>query len=280
MDTNIWGNIMWNVLDELVRVLDPNREVPIDRKVIDPLGNIKVVGFRIMTQDEKQKYRKILTLLLYALRYILPCVYCRESFRVYIKELPPGESDNLVEWLWKIHNCVNHKLDHKCTLGLEKFEKRLLIWTSFVDCYQVWDLLTILSLNYPKSERAKDDKEFESKRSSYFIFMYALSILLQYVPSLSSMSCFMGFDTHVLVQEEKESKPGARLETDSSFEPGTRFVESKGNRTLTWLDTSDRIYFYEWIHTQKLNWANNQNKSPAEIQSMVLSERKFISSIL
>ncbi len=44
---------------------------------------------------------------------ILPCKYCRESYKQFVKELPPDVSgrNSLVEWFWKIHNKVNEKLE-------------------------------------------------------------------------------------------------------------------------------------------------------------------------
>jgi hypothetical protein len=40
---------------------------------------------------------------------ILPCKFCRNSTRRFIKELPYN-SANPAEWLYEIHNKVNHKL--------------------------------------------------------------------------------------------------------------------------------------------------------------------------
>ena len=48
---------------------------------------------------------------------ILPCRYCRDSYRQYIKELPIdnylGTRKKLAKWLYDIHNKVNYKLDIK-----------------------------------------------------------------------------------------------------------------------------------------------------------------------
>jgi len=44
---------------------------------------------------------------------ILPCKYCRESYKKFIREIPPDltNRDALVEWFWTIHNKVNEKLE-------------------------------------------------------------------------------------------------------------------------------------------------------------------------
>ena len=48
---------------------------------------------------------------------ILPCRFCRESYLKFVQELPPDvySRDTLVEWLWKIHNKVNDKLEDTYT---------------------------------------------------------------------------------------------------------------------------------------------------------------------
>ena len=50
-----------------------------------------------------------------SLGFIFPCVYCRNSYQDFIKELPLTDDvlssrDSLVKWLWDIHNKVNNKL--------------------------------------------------------------------------------------------------------------------------------------------------------------------------
>ena len=45
---------------------------------------------------------------------VLPCKFCRNSTRKYIKELPYDKSDP-ARWLYDIHNKVNHKLRSQCS---------------------------------------------------------------------------------------------------------------------------------------------------------------------
>jgi hypothetical protein len=47
--------------------------------------------------------------LFYAMKDVLPCKYCRESARQFIKELP--FDNNLALWLYRFHNKVNDKLN-------------------------------------------------------------------------------------------------------------------------------------------------------------------------
>jgi len=45
---------------------------------------------------------------------VLPCKFCRNSTRRFVKELP-YDRYNPGEWLYKIHNKVNHKLRSQCS---------------------------------------------------------------------------------------------------------------------------------------------------------------------
>lgn len=45
---------------------------------------------------------------------ILPCKFCRNSTRRFVKELP-YDSKNPAKWLFEIHNKVNHKLRTQCS---------------------------------------------------------------------------------------------------------------------------------------------------------------------
>jgi len=48
------------------------------------------------------------------LKDILPCIYCRQSYKAFLEEIPIEDSmDNfltLLEWTYKMHNLVNKKL--------------------------------------------------------------------------------------------------------------------------------------------------------------------------
>ena len=62
--------------------------------------------------------------------YTLPCKYCRESFRVFLLELPIDKHlacrKDLTRWLYKIHNKVNAKLRKQEMKAVEnKFEELL-----------------------------------------------------------------------------------------------------------------------------------------------------------
>ena len=44
-----------------------------------------------------------------SIQHVLPCIYCRRSYKKYITELPV-DTKHLTKWLYMIHNRVNEKL--------------------------------------------------------------------------------------------------------------------------------------------------------------------------
>lgn len=62
------------------------------------------------TQKDKKIYKKYFTLT----GDILPCKYCRQSYKEFIKELPIDDAlesrEKLTKWFYEIHNKVNGKL--------------------------------------------------------------------------------------------------------------------------------------------------------------------------
>jgi hypothetical protein len=77
MDTNFWGKDGWIMLHSISYGYDGD-------------------------------YLKYYKLFFKSIKYILPCIYCRKSYKKYIKEIPFELP--ITKWLYKIHNCVNDKL--------------------------------------------------------------------------------------------------------------------------------------------------------------------------
>ena len=69
------------------------------------------------SKKTKQIYKRYFTMT----GDILPCKYCRESYKEFIKELPLEPAlesrDKLTKWFYDIHNKVNNKLKKQ---GLNK----------------------------------------------------------------------------------------------------------------------------------------------------------------
>jgi len=85
MQTTKWGPHLWVALHTIVHNYNP--------KIHDP--KIYKRYFELTAE-------------------VLPCKYCRESFKQYMKELPIdpylGSQEDLTYWLYLMHNKVNNKL--------------------------------------------------------------------------------------------------------------------------------------------------------------------------
>lgn len=205
MDTYLWGPLLWRLLESITRVLNPAY-----------LGVNK-------SEFDTKAYKDRVLLLLYSLRYVLPCVYCRESYRRFISNLPPEEREDLWVWVWDVHELVNKKLDRPPILTLEKYEKRLMIWPTLLAPYQLWTLLTLLVLNYPKKGKESEDEEFKHKRCAYYIFFNSLTFLLPYIAGLENISTFISVTPTTISREDLE----------------------------------DRSNFCRWLTAHKNQWANS-----------------------
>ena len=87
MDTKFWGPDGWKLLHSITVKYPDN---------------------------PTKKDKKIYTLFFKSIAYVLPCIYCRISFKKYIREVPIhnflDNKKKLSEWLYLIHNKVNEKL--------------------------------------------------------------------------------------------------------------------------------------------------------------------------
>ena len=88
MDTTEWGPSGWPLFHAIAYYYDYYYE------------NIK--------EDYKKDYKNIKNFFK-SMIHVLPCIYCRRSYREYIIDLPVPSS-NLFEWSYHIHNKVNQKL--------------------------------------------------------------------------------------------------------------------------------------------------------------------------
>jgi len=90
MQTVFWGPPSWKFIHSVANNY-ANRDFPMDPEV-------------------KQHYKNFF----YGLRYILPCRYCRKSYKEFIQKLPIDEFLNYpngpLYWTYLIHNMVNNKL--------------------------------------------------------------------------------------------------------------------------------------------------------------------------
>ena len=85
------------------------------------------------------------------LHEVLPCVYCRESFKIFMTQMPDvGETiDNgtLDRWMYDMHSRVNQKLgvnDPEYERVKKRYTIRPLQWCPG----DVWDLIALFGINY------------------------------------------------------------------------------------------------------------------------------------
>ena len=76
-----------------------------------------VMGYPLKINEKKpedRKRKKKTKVFFETIGHIFPCIYCRESYQRFIKELPIDKfldsRRKLANWLYKIHNKVNKKL--------------------------------------------------------------------------------------------------------------------------------------------------------------------------
>ncbi len=94
MKTRVWGPSAWNFFFCCILGTYPEK---------------------IDIKDKKHlKLKKEFKNLFYSLCYIMPCIFCRESYTKFLKEMPVdshlGGRLSLANWLYKLKDKVNKKL--------------------------------------------------------------------------------------------------------------------------------------------------------------------------
>ena len=107
MNTKMWGPPGW----KLFHTVAFNYPLKID-----------------FSNKEQKKLSEDIKAMFENLQYTLPCKYCRESFKGFLKELPIepflGCEKALTYWLYCMHNKVNNKLrGQEWELFVEKLKK-------------------------------------------------------------------------------------------------------------------------------------------------------------
>jgi queuine/archaeosine tRNA-ribosyltransferase len=77
MDTAQWGPDGWKLLHSIACYYDNDNDNDKNIKNIKPF--LRSIG------------------------HLLPCIYCRRSYKKYISELPP-RNENVMKWMYDIHN--------------------------------------------------------------------------------------------------------------------------------------------------------------------------------
>jgi hypothetical protein len=161
MDTRFWGPDGWKLLHSITANY-PDHPSETDKHLYSTFFN--------------------------CIEYVLPCIYCRNSFKEYIskEKINLDNKRSLCEWLYNIHNLVNDKLrkqgnnDEPDPKFADIYNKYLL----YVDeinnsnCINMpgWDFIYCIFFNYPI-----DVKELNHERiRGYAIFLLTIFKILPF----------------------------------------------------------------------------------------------------
>jgi len=138
MDTRFWGRDGWKLLHSIAYSYN---------KVINEVMN-DVINDKDIYKHYKTFFKSI--------QYVLPCIYCRRSYKKYITEHPfPKEltQKELTRWLYIIHNCVNDKLRKQeyaieSDSSLKEVDKYYENYVKKIHCMIGFDFIYCILFNY------------------------------------------------------------------------------------------------------------------------------------
>lgn len=163
MDTRFWGPDGWRLFHSIV------------------------VGYPTNpTKLDKQIYQQFFE----SVGYVLPCIYCRNSFNQYIKELPLenwlDSRIQLSKWLYQIHHKVNQKLLNQglyvdLNNDFNKIHQHYLEYVKQINqnkCKDIpgWDIIYCILFNYPLQK----DKIDPIRHQQYIVFFNTLSYVIPF----------------------------------------------------------------------------------------------------
>lgn len=148
------------------------------------------------------------------LKYVFPCIYCRESFTKFTAELPPDDfledSISFSKWIYLLHNKVNAKLRGQGLLSeddppFEEIYQRYLSYVSNINnsnCIGMpgWDFIYSVILNYPEDMSAKDVTN--ERLAGYRIFIDTLPKVLPFDIAREILSSAEPFSPYLTNRKE------------------------------------------------------------------------------
>lgn len=110
------------------------------------------------TQKDKTEH----LLFFNTVQYILPCKYCRESFKEFVKQYPINNNldsrKKLSQWLYNIHNLVNNKLIKQGLLNTPNpsYKEVEKIYSEEIKTFR-WEFIYCVVFNYPHKKNLTSD---------------------------------------------------------------------------------------------------------------------------
>lgn len=127
MNPSVWGPQLWRIIADITYHSD-----------------------QLDYTDSKKSQKNVISWL-ESLKYLLPCVHCRESYTKYVNNFPPTKSvysGCLLSWSWVIHELVNDKLKKADRIPYDMYVRRMNAWTRAASPTEVVDFMWVLGLNY------------------------------------------------------------------------------------------------------------------------------------
>jgi len=151
MNPNVWGPIIWNVLNEICYKYDLLEE----RKKQNVLLKGSIKSF------------------FQSLQFILPCSKCRKSYIFYQDISPLNFNVSLTQWIYHIHNNVNSKRDtdvFNSELKFDIFVKRLNSYTEIASESNIIDIIFIISFPYIIPQNHTPEQK-QNRLYMFYIFL-------------------------------------------------------------------------------------------------------------
>lgn len=101
--------------------------------------------------DTIRAHKQDVVRFLHCLKDVLPCVYCRDSYAAFLRQLPDVglviDRGGMARWMFELHSKVNSKLGVKDP-EFERVQKRFAIRPVQWCPGDVWDLIALFGINY------------------------------------------------------------------------------------------------------------------------------------
>jgi len=154
--------------------------------------------------EDREDKVKIIKRFFKSIQHVLPCIYCKRSYKQYIKEIPIFNRDkDIFRWSYKIHNKVNDKLrkqgyneepNPSYDAVLKKYKK---YFDKNRNCTEMgWKFLYSIIFNY-------DEGISYTRKKGYITFFYLLGYVL---PNENSRIKYLKYISKNPIEKEMCSK--------------------------------------------------------------------------
>ena len=210
MDTEFWGKSGWKLCHSIAYSFDP-----------------------------ENTSKRMIKLFYKSLQYVLPCVYCRRSFKRFIQMDPIDTTTNrsLTKWIYKIHNYVNDKLrDQGYPIppnpSIETVDK--IYEKNTTDCKKInFDFIYCVAFHYNLDVS-------ETRKKGYFDFFNSLAYVL---PNKVNRQIYMDYITQNPIENVLE-----KVKETESICPLKKWVykleKCMIKKCLSYKDQCDKIETY------------------------------------